>query len=69
MSGFSGGEGGVSSSSAASAKSGDITTRGDRAHGGINIGSSSGFQLNPTTLAIGAISVALFFWAKKKNWI
>jgi len=69
MSGFSGGEGGVSSSSSAASSSGDITSKGDRAYGGINIGASNGFQLNTTTLMIAAGAVGLFFLAKARKWI
>jgi len=75
MAGSSGGAidtggGGLENQSAASATSGDITSRGDRAYGGINIApAGGGFQLPTNTILIGVGLTALYFYAKKKNFI
>lgn len=75
MAGSSGGAidtggGSLDAASSASAESGDITSRGDRAYGGINIApAAGGFQLPTTTILIAVSLAGLYYFAKKKNYI
>tara|TARA_R110000737_G_C14623309_1_gene493989 strand:- start:3235 stop:3441 length:207 start_codon:yes stop_codon:yes gene_type:complete len=66
MAGASGGAGGMSNSSSAAAKSGDIRSSGDLSYGGINIG-GKGFELNTQTmLVIGGVFVGVIVLKKLK---
>lgn len=75
MAGASGGAidtggGSLDAGSSASATSGDISARGDRAYGGINIAApDSGFAIPTKTILIGVALAGLYYYAKKKKFI